>query len=132
MDVTCKRSFKSGQHSRVQINEHCSIWVGLVGACLVAIMHTSESPLAAVVPIPMFGRTEKFFFFLPKGFWQQSDINLCKSCDTLCDHFATNFVTNSATTLQQLCDNSAATSRQLCDKLCDNFVCDDFATVWRA
>ena len=41
---------------------------GLVGACLVAIMHTSESPLAAVVPIPMFGRTEKVFFFCPRGF----------------------------------------------------------------
>ena len=61
------------------------------------------------------GRTERGFS--PKGFWQQSNINLCKSCGTLCNKLCENLCENIATTLRQLCDNFATTSRQLCDKI---------------
>ena len=38
----------------------------------------------------------------PKAFWQQSDIDLYKLRDIICDNFVTNLATNFASTMRQL------------------------------
>ena len=65
-----------------------------------------------------FGRTEKRFS--PKGFWQQSDINLWNSCDALCDSFATT-LRHFETLRPLMCSKFLARKPNLRQK-CDNTI----------
>ena len=51
----------------------------------------NEDCLSARTNLLGFSSAEKGFSL--KGFWQQSDINLCKSCETLRDKLCDNFAT---------------------------------------